>query len=51
MRGEVIPLRGVWGWVEYEVEELPYEMKMVLELADFFQIGRWVSYGFGKIEV
>ncbi len=51
MRGEVIPLRGVWGWVEYEVEELPDEMKMVLELADFFQIGRWVSYGFGKIEV
>lgn len=51
IRGEVIPLRGVWGWVEYEVDEMAEEMKEVLWLSDFFQIGKWVSYGFGKIEV
>lgn len=51
IRGEVIPLRGVWGWVEYEVDEMTEEMKEVLGLADFFQIGKWVSYGFGKIEM
>ena len=51
VRGEVIPLKGVWGWIEYELADMTEEMKNVLRLSDFFQIGKWVSYGFGKIKV
>lgn len=51
VRGEEMLLKGVWGWVEYEIEEMTEEMKEMLSLADFFQIGKWVSYGFGKVEV
>ena len=51
IRGEVIPLHGTWGWIEYEVERMTSELKNILRLSDFFQVGRWTSYGFGKLEV
>ncbi|OFV68161.1 MAG: hypothetical protein SCAL_000801 [Candidatus Syntrophoarchaeum caldarius] len=51
IRGEVIPLHGTWGWIEYEVECMTSELKNILRLSDFFQVGRWTSYGFGKLEV
>lgn len=51
VRGELMPLKGVWGFVEYGLEDMTEETRDILRLAPFFQIGKWVSYGFGKIAV
>jgi len=50
-RGSIIPMRGILGWVEYEVEGDLSELEKLLRLTQVFQVGKWVSYGFGKLEV
>ncbi|GEM_PF-4293393 len=46
-----ISLKGVWGDVTYELPRNKKELADLLSLASFFQVGKWLSYGFGKIEV
>jgi len=50
-RGNVLPLRGIMGWAEYEIDGHLSELEKVLRLTQVFQVGKWVSYGFGKLEV
>ena len=51
VRGAVIPLQGIMGHIDYEVYEMTDELKRILALPQFFQVGRWVGYGFGRMEV
>ena len=50
-KGNVIPLKGVCGDVEYRVNKVTKELGEILTLTRVFQIGKWTSYGFGKLEV
>lgn len=51
MRGDVIPLQGIMGHIDYEAYEMTDELNRILSLTQFFQVGRWISYGFGRMEV
>lgn len=47
----IIPLKGVWGHIDYSIEHAEDELKKVLCLPQLIQMGKWISYGFGKMEV
>jgi len=49
--GGKIPLRGVRGSITFNVHERKEALAPLLSLLEFFQIGKHVSYGFGKVEV
>jgi CRISPR-associated endoribonuclease Cas6 len=51
IRGDTIPLQGVLGNIDYEAYEMTDELNQILSLTQFFQVGRWISYGFGRMEV
>ena len=49
IRNEVIPLNGIRGEITYSADDIPPEVSNILTLTQFFQMGKWESYGFGKI--
>ncbi len=50
--GGEIPLEGITGEITYEIDgEIPRDLGKILGLTSFFQIGKRVGYGFGKLEV
>ncbi len=51
IRNKVIPLNGILGEITYLMDDAPSEVSDILTLTQFFQIGKWQSYGFGKIIV
>lgn len=52
MNGGKISLSGMIGEIVYELkEDASPDMRKVLGLTSFFQIGKRVGYGFGKLEV
>jgi len=51
MDGPPLYMDGIKGHVEYETDYIDSEISKLFTLAQFFQVGRWVNYGFGKIEV
>jgi CRISPR-associated endoribonuclease Cas6 len=51
VRGDVIPLQGIMGYIDYEAYEMTDELNRILSLTQFFQVGRWIGYGFGRMEV
>ncbi|MEM2944698.1 MAG: CRISPR system precrRNA processing endoribonuclease RAMP protein Cas6 [Methanomassiliicoccales archaeon] len=51
LSGRIIPLKGITGYIEFEVDGAARKLGSILGLAQVFQIGKWVNYGFGKIEV
>lgn len=48
--GGEIQMNGYLGQIQYSIEP-SRELRQVFGLFDVFQIGRWIPYGFGKIEV
>ncbi|MEM4293988.1 MAG: CRISPR system precrRNA processing endoribonuclease RAMP protein Cas6, partial [Thermoplasmata archaeon] len=52
MHGRNLKMSGLTGTFTYRMSEKPPEEIMkILSLTQVFQIGKWVSYGFGKLEV
>lgn len=52
MDGRNLKMSGITGSVTYRMNEKPSDDIMkILTLPQVFQIGKWVSYGFGKLEV
>ena len=51
MDGRRLFMRGITGTVNYKVARATHELMKILALAQVFQIGKWLSYGFGKLEV
>ncbi len=50
--GGTVPLSGTVGEIVYELKEEPNrDLRRILGLTSFFQIGKRVGYGFGKVEV
>ncbi|MFQ6128654.1 MAG: CRISPR system precrRNA processing endoribonuclease RAMP protein Cas6 [Thermoplasmata archaeon] len=49
--GRTIPQSGITGRMKVCATKMTAEMRKVLSLSQVIQVGRWVSYGFGKIEV
>ncbi|MHA1407920.1 MAG: CRISPR system precrRNA processing endoribonuclease RAMP protein Cas6 [Candidatus Heimdallarchaeaceae archaeon] len=50
-KGKKIRLEGVRGKIVYEAKEkIEEEMRKTIDLANFYQIGKRIAYGFGKIE-
>jgi CRISPR/Cas system endoribonuclease Cas6 (RAMP superfamily) len=44
-------LSGIRGQAVYSIKESNKEIGKILSLLQVFQIGKWLSYGFGKVEV
>jgi len=49
IKNTLIPLNGILGEITYGMDNVPSEVSDILTLTQFFQIGKWQSYGFGKI--
>jgi hypothetical protein len=47
----IIPLKGIWGHIDYSIDNIDDELKRVLCISQLIQMGKWISYGFGKMEV
>ncbi len=51
IRDTIIPLNGILGEVTFKTENPLKYTPEILTLTQFFQIGKWISYGLGKLEV